>query len=100
MSRTPEGVVKHAIKSWLKTVPGCWFYMPVQSGMGVVGIPDIIGCLEGNFFAIEVKAPGKLHNVTPNQRAQLRGIEEAGGLQMAVDSLSSVRTCFIDAGLV
>lgn len=83
---TPEGKVKADIKAWL-TAQGVWFYMPVQNGMGVAGIPDIIACWHGLFLAIEVKAPGKLKNVTKLQRFQLDSIEKAGGIALAVDDV-------------
>lgn len=35
-------------------------YMPA-------GMPDIVGCLRGMFFAIETKMPGKLSHVSPMQ---------------------------------
>lgn len=83
---TPENKVKNAVKKELKA-RGIWYYMPVQNGMGVVGIPDIIGCWNGWFVGIETKAPGKLTNVTPNQQARLNEIEKAGGLALVIDNV-------------
>jgi len=40
--------------------------------------------------AIEVKAPGKLGNVTAIQQAQLQKIKEAGGKALLVDSLEAI----------
>lgn len=88
---TPEGAVKAKIKSYLKTVPDCWFYMPVQNGMGVVGIPDIIGVINGRFVAIECKAPGKENNVTANQQATIDKINESGGVAFVASGLDTVR---------
>ena len=82
---TPEGRVKAAIKRYLKTLPNCWFYMPVQNGMGVVGIPD------GRFFAIECKAPGKEKNVTANQRATLDAIVAAGGIAFVASDVAETK---------
>lgn len=36
-----------------------WYYMPIQNGLGVKGIPDFVGHYKGLFFAVETKAPGK-----------------------------------------
>jgi len=81
---TPEGKVKDQIKKILKSL-GFWFYMPVQNGLGVNGIPDLIVCAGGFFIGIETKAPGKLKNVTPNQQARLAEINGAGGLAVVTD---------------
>lgn len=85
MAKGPEDKVKRECKLILKRW-GIWYYMPVQNGMGVVGIPDIIAVWRGLFIGIETKAPGKKKNVTPNQKAQLRGIHAAGGLALVIDN--------------
>lgn len=94
MAATPEGKVKAKIKGYLKDQPNCWFYMPVQNGMGVVGIPDIIGVLNGRFFGIECKAPGKEKNVTPNQQAKIDAINAAGGIAFVASSVETVHWHF------
>jgi VRR-NUC domain len=86
---TPEGKVKEAVKRELKK-RGIWFYMPVQNGMGVVGIPDLICCWEGKFLAIETKAPGKRTNTTPNQERVLNEIRTHGGHSIVVDDVSQL----------
>ena len=91
MATTPEGKVKAAVKAFLKTLANCWFYMPVSNGMGTMGIPDIIVCYKGIFLAIETKAPGKLANTTPLQKAQINGINQAGGYAIVVDDVARVR---------
>lgn len=55
------------------------------------GIPDILACLNGQFLAIEVKAEGKLSTVTPIQNFQIGGIQAAGGIAFAADSIESVK---------
>ena len=54
---TPEGKVKDKVKKLLKEA-GVYYHMPVQNGMGAPTL-DFVGCHQGNFFAIETKAPGK-----------------------------------------
>ena len=84
MATTPEGKIKQQVKKWLGEI-GAWYYMPVQNGMGRVGIPDFICCLRGKFFAIETKAPGKRGALTPNQKKNLDEIITAGGVALVVD---------------
>lgn len=86
---TPEGKVKAAVKKYLRE-QGVWFWMPVSNGMGQVGIPDFICCLNGTFIAIETKAPGKLSNVTANQQRVIDEIKAHGGLALVVDSVDSL----------
>jgi hypothetical protein len=83
MAQTPEGKVKDKIKRVLKKHKA-WNFVPVSNGMGVHGIPDIIGCHCGVFLGIEAKAPNKKHNVSALQKVQLDGIDRAGGVAMVV----------------
>ena len=87
MALTPEGRVKQAVKQYLKR-RGIWFYMPIQNGMGQVGIPDFICCWNGRFLAIETKAPGKLNNTTPNQERVIKEIRSVAGCAFVVDSVA------------
>ena len=96
MATTPEGTVKDQVKKLLKE-HNVWSYMPVQNGMGCVGIPDLIACVPvkitkdmvgktlGVFAGIETKAPGKIRNTTENQRRTLRAIGAHGGLALVAD---------------
>lgn len=86
-----EKHVKDKIKAYLKSIDDCWFYMPVQNGMGVVGIPDIICVIDGRFVGIECKAPGKEKNVTANQQAVLNAIISAGGLGFVASDVETVK---------
>lgn len=98
---TPEGKVKQAVKKELVKADA-WHYMPVQNGMGTVGIPDLIACVPvtitpsmvgktiGVFFAVETKAPGKIKNTTPNQRRNLQAISEACGAAIVSDNAEAV----------
>ena len=92
---TPEGKVKDAVKKVLKA-RGIWYYMPVQNGMGVVGIPDIIGCWNGWFIGIETKGPGKKATVTPNQKQRLDEIQRHGGLALVIDDVAELITILDD----
>jgi hypothetical protein len=89
VAQTPEGRVKDKVKKLLKA-HGIWYYMPMQNGMGVNGIPDLICCWEGHFFAIETKAPGKINNLTPNQEHRIAEIKAAQGIAIVVDDPKQV----------
>jgi hypothetical protein len=91
MVSTPEGAVKIAIKAYLKTLPYCWWFLPVSNGMGTMGIPDIICCYKGWFFAIECKAPGKSGNTTKLQDMQLTAIRDARGFSIVAEGVDDVR---------
>lgn len=95
---TPEGKVKNAIKKFLRTVPDCWYFMPIGGPFTVHGVPDIVGVCGGKFFAIEVKAAGKLNNVTANQEACIAAINAAGGMAFVANTVEAVRARFVQAG--
>lgn len=89
---TPEKKVKTAVVKILKTeYPDAYFFYPVAGGFGSGGIPDIIGCYLGRFFAIECKA-GK-GKTTALQDKNIARIREADGRVMVVneDNLQDVR---------
>ena len=54
MAATKEALVKKKVKEILDQM-GVYHFSPMQNGMGRAGIPDIIGCLEGQFIGIECK---------------------------------------------
>jgi hypothetical protein len=94
MAMTPEGRVKNVIKAYLRSLPNCWFFMPAAHGYGVNGIPDIVGCYKGVFFAIEAKAPGKVKQVTQLQQMQINAINQAHGWACAADDEARVHEMF------
>lgn len=93
MAGTPEGKVKAKVKAWLKE-RNIFHFMPVSNGMGQVGIPDIIACSKGAFVGIEVKAPGKRANTTPNQDRVIKQINDSGGIAAVVDDVSQLEGIF------
>lgn len=106
---TPEGRVKEAIKKCLHkhgfvragsslkdrpADPKGWYYMPVQNGMGVSGIPDFVGCWLGRFFSIEAKAPGKSGNTSVNQDRNIADIRVADGIALVIDDVELLEEFF------
>ena len=79
---TPEGKVKDKVKRILKDA-GFYFFMPPMNGYGSSGVPDIIGCKDGHFLAVECKANGNVP--TALQEKHLKEIVEKGGTSFVVD---------------
>lgn len=82
---TPEGKVKKKLIDFLKSLGGdCFYYMPVQNGMGQTGIPDVMAIINGVPFAFECKATPKQHP-TVLQAYALDRIHKAKGIAWVVD---------------
>lgn len=79
---TPESKVKDKAKKILESI-GAYYFMPATGGYGRSGIPDIVGCLNGIFFAIECKANGG--RPTALQLREIDRINVAGGFAIVVD---------------
>jgi Holliday junction resolvase len=89
---TPEKKVKTAVVKILKEYGAdLYYFYPVMGGFGAAGIPDIVGCYCGKFFAIECKA-GK-GKTTALQEKNIAQIREADGRVMVVneDNIQDVR---------
>ena len=82
MATTPEGKVKKRAKEHLDTA-GAYYFMPATGGFGRSGVPDIVGCFNGVFFAIECKAGKGIP--TALQEKNMRDIKAAGGVAMVVN---------------
>ena len=76
MAATPESKVNASVRKLLDTL-NIYHFMPPANGFGRAGIPDIIGCMDGHFIAIECKA-GK-GTTTALQDRELNAILNAGG---------------------
>jgi len=78
--KTPEGYEKDEICKYLDSI-GAWYYRPYMAGYGKSGMSDIVACIDGLFWAIEVKREGKAP--TKIQRQRMDEIEKAGGYAVA-----------------
>ena len=76
MAITPEAKVKTAVRKLLDTLK-IYHFMPPANGFGRAGIPDIVGCMDGHFIAVECKA-GK-GTTTALQDRELNAVLNAGG---------------------
>jgi len=82
MGMTPEGKVKARVRRILK-INKVYHFMPATGGYGRSGVPDIVGCFKGYFFAVECKAKDK--KPTALQEKELQRIREAGGYVFVID---------------
>lgn len=55
------------------------------------GLPDVRGCYNGIFFAIEVKKPETKNNASPLQLMNIRKIHAAGGKAIVAWTVEQVQ---------
>ena len=75
-------IIKHINsleKGYAVKFPGIW----------IRGVPDILACVKGRFFAFEVKRKDGI--VSPIQKATIRMINRAGGVALPVKTLEDVQ---------
>lgn len=85
MAETPEATVKRQIKAYLKSLPNCYQFWPVQTGWGASTL-DCLACINGKFFAIEVKRKGVM-SATPRQNQVIKAVSDAKGVAFVTDDL-------------
>ena len=79
-----EGDVKKAVKKVLESFGKlCWWYMPVQTGYGIKGVPDFVINLNGRFVAIETKFGGNV--LSAHQEIQRNKVVQARGDFYTID---------------
>ena len=83
---TPEAIVKKKVRKILDE-HGCYYFFPATHGYGRSGVPDIIGCYKGRFFAIECKAGN--NKPTALQERELRRINEAHGVTFVANETNT-----------
>lgn len=77
MSRQPEGRLQLLIRKALELeFPGSWWIKVHGGPYQSAGIPDLIGCVRGTMFGLEVKLPGE--RATLIQLATLDKMKLAG----------------------
>ncbi len=77
------------ILRYLRTMPRCFAWKEHGGMYGTAGIPDIIACIDGRFYAFEVKTPNV--KATKLQDATIRKILACGGTASVVRSVDEVR---------
>ena len=79
---TPEGKVKKKVKVALDEI-GAYYFSPQAGAFGRAGIPDIVGCIKGRFFAIECKAGS--NTTTALQDKEIEKIRDVGGVALVIN---------------
>lgn len=88
MKRLPlEKTITKEILSWLRA-HGFWAVKIHGGPFQRAGLPDIIACKKGRFFAFEVKRPGG--QLTTLQRGTLMDLSNHGAVAAPVYSLDSL----------
>lgn len=79
---TPEAKVKKDIRKILDEYDA-WHCMPMGTGYGRSGVPDLLVCYLGNFIAIEAKAGD--NTPTLLQERELERIRNSGGRALVIN---------------
>lgn len=77
----PETKFRAKVDKELGTLKNAWFESIQQKA--IQGTPDKIGCVNGHFFALELKATAK-QQPSALQALKLKRIAEAGGMGIVV----------------
>lgn len=53
----------------------------------MVGLPDLLGCVQGRYVGIEIKHPDQDHPVSKIQYKRIEQIQDAGGIAGVAESI-------------
>jgi Holliday junction resolvase len=87
MTKCEEKAIQRKIVKWINSLEKG--YAVVYQATDIRGIPDILACVDGRFFAFEVKRHDGI--VSTIQKAQMRKINRAGGIALPVKTLEDVQ---------
>ena len=85
---TREATIQRNIVRYLKDL-GAWCLKVHGSPYQRAGVPDLLCCHKGRFYAFEVKRPGE--RPTPLQSHELQQVQTAGGVSAVVTSVEDVQ---------
>lgn len=89
MAKQPETLFKEQALARLREIPNSW-WVKIQM-VAVCGIPDILGCVNGYFIALELKK-SSADKPTALQEWVLSKIHGAGGVAVDVNPESFEQT--------
>ena len=85
MSSKPETRRQRKIQKLLRQrYPGIWLFKTHGSEYQPAGLPDLIGCLHGRFFGLEVKEPDEPPSAI--QEEEIADIIAAGGIAGVIET--------------
>lgn len=87
-----ESTLRKNVLNYLNSLPQCKAIKIHGNAYTEAGTPDIMGCIEGRAFFLELKVPGK--KPTAIQERRLREWKEAGAITGVVTSIEEVRAIF------
>ena len=79
MAKQPESRLQQSIQKSLRAEVGGWWFKVWGGPFMPAGIPDLIGCVDGFFFAFEVKLPKKSSKPSAIQLETIKDIVIKGG---------------------
>lgn len=88
MEREAERVLQNKVLRFLESLEDCYVFKVVQANRA--GVPDVIACLNGQFFAFELKR-GYKEKTTKIQNFHLAKIEKAGGKAFVIRDLGELK---------
>lgn len=74
---------------------GAWCIKIHGSEYMPAGVPDIVGCYKGRFFAFETKVPEKRSNTSVMQERMMEKIRNAGGKAQVVCTIEEAVNAMI-----
>ena len=85
-----EQQIQKQILDYLSSLPNTYAVKIISANRS--GIPDILTCHQGHFYAFEVKRQGGV--IAPLQLYNQQLIQQAGGTALIVDNLPIVQSIF------
>jgi hypothetical protein len=95
--RVLEKTRQRNIVKFLNAVPNCIAEIRTQTGYGTKGGADILGCIDGRHFELEVKQPGC--KLTSLQDKWLDDWAARGAITGRVEDIPSTRKIFQEHGV-
>lgn len=84
-----ENTIEAQVKKYLGSLDSIWFFKVHGSGYQKKGVPDIVGCYKGRFFAIELKKEGKTPTLI--QSLILKQLQNAGAVAFVASDVETVK---------